>query len=220
MIDECELIGGKGGDGNSFDSTDGGDGASIVAYAAFMGCTLQGGDSGNGPTPGKNSGNGLVSYASNTGYSNSLRDTVATAGAVVGGGTSGMDVWVQYGPLIQHAAVTRSLVVPTPLREGQQAIATLRGEAGDAAFVLMGSGLHVLPALAKQGANLLGGTLFGPLFVAVLPAGGTAQIPVQLPELPLGIEGVVVFVQPYMLPQAGGVVTGSGSAVVWIDSTL
>src|SRR6185436_1585757 len=119
------FTGGKGGDGNSFNSTDGGDGARIYGYAALMGCSLQGGDSGDGPTPGKNSGYGLYAAETAVGLSHSVRDTVAVAGDVVGGGTAGKDVYVLGAHLLNHPAATRSLIIPAPLRAGQDAVVEL-----------------------------------------------------------------------------------------------
>jgi len=74
---------------------------------------------------------------------------------------------------------------------------------------------------AKQGVFLLDAVLPSPVFAGpITDPGGALQLAFQMPSLPPGMDGSIVFLQSAMAPAGGGVVTGSGSALVWLDSTF
>jgi hypothetical protein len=216
---EGTFTGGAGGDGPVVAPV-GADGGHGVAFpfgiVDVMGCTLRGGDEGAGNDASVKPGAGLWTTAGQP----ALRDVDAEAGAVVGSGTPVADV-VSTKPVTLFPAATRGLAMPGVVREGEVATLAVHGQPGDDVFAHLSAGASVLSFPSKQGALVLASTLPAPLFLGrILDPAGTLEIPITMPALPAGFDGFVLYMQAFMRPAGGGLVTGSGSACVWLDATL
>jgi len=216
---EGSFTGGAGGDGlgDGVISTDGGDGAMFVGSSSVVGSTLRGGDEGADNPASTKPGAGL-----NLSGHGSLRDADVQAGSVVGLGTASPPIVMDpLAVLTTYPAAARTLEVPSPRREGQSSTLSLHGVVGDAAWVYVGADSRLTSVPAKQGVFLLDAVLPSPVFAGpITDPGGALQLAFQMPSLPPGMDGSIVFLQAAMAPAAGGVVTGSGSALLWLDGTL
>ena len=217
---ESVITGGRGGDGFGVGplSTDGGSAIFVNGTVSVMGCTLQGGDEGanNGtavkPGPGLELGTGLAT----------VRDSTLLVGAIVDGGTATTPVVTPPGSSsLAFPAAARSLAVSSPVREGALATLDLAGETGDGVWLWVAQSASYKLLTSKQGSFMLGAPLPSPLFLgAITDPSGELQLQFHMPSLPNGIDGAVLYLQSVMTPSAGGTVMGSGSALLWIDSTL
>ncbi len=105
----------------------------------------------------------------------------------------------------------------SPAREGQAGVMVLDGNAEDTTFVFASLALHQLPFSGYQGVLLLAPTaLLGPF---VLGPPGDVSVPFVVPDLPAGMEALVVHVQPaYSGPD--GVNLGAGRVLTLLDAAF
>jgi hypothetical protein len=97
----------------------------------------------------------------------------------------------------------------------------VQGEVGDEVWVLVGLSAALKPMLLKQGDFVLDDVLPSPVILgAITDASGVLDTAFHLPNLPTGIDGVLITLQSAVMPASGGFLLGSGSALVWIDDTL
>lgn len=219
-VSECVITGGHGGDGLGQEpfATDGGSAIFANGTVSVMACTLQGGDEGedNGtsvkPGAGVELGSGLAT----------VRDSTLLVGAIVGGGTPNTPIYTPPGSSsLAFPAAARTLAVNSPVREGALATLDLGGEVGDGVWLWLAQDASYKLLTSKQGSFMLGPPLPTALFLGTITdPSGELQLQFHMPNLPGGMDGEVLYLQAVMTPSAGGTVTGSGSALVWIDSAL
>jgi hypothetical protein len=223
-IHECLLQGGKGGDGDPFVGgnpvlANGGSGLNFVLFVSgsVLGCTLQGGDEGLNNPAATMPGSGLSLYISGV----NVRDSEIHAGSVNGAGTPAPDIQSPASSVVTYPAALRSLSVPSPLREGESSVLHVVGEVGDGVWVFLGLSAYLKPMEFKQGDFVLGDVFPTPVILgAITDASGVLDTAFQLPNLPTGIDGVLITLQSAVMPGSGGFLLGTGSALVWIDDTL
>gem|GEM_PF-3346969 len=223
---ECTLQGGTGGDGDPFVGgnsvlANGGAGLSFnyFSYGSLLGSTLKGGDEGANNPAETQPGPGMSLFW----CVETVRDTQITAGVVNGAGTPSPDiVFGGATAAIPYPAAARGLSVPSPLREGESFVLHAYGEVGDGVFVYFGFAPGLVALEYAQGDFLLAEVVPGPLFLGMISdPSGVLDTPFQMPGLPVGVDGVVVYLQAGIAPAGGGhALIGSGSALVWIDGTL
>jgi len=230
-IHECLVQGGKGGDGDPFV---GGNpylalgGTAVFCYdhvsASVLGCTLQGGDEGLNNPAETMPGSGLFLYLSDVFQYQSdvnVRDSEIHAGNVNGAGTPAPDIQSPASSVVFYPAALRSLSVPSPLREGERSVLHVQGEVGDEVWAFLGLSAGLKPMEFKQGDFVLDDVFpCSAILGAITDASGVLDTAFQLPNLPAGIDGVVITLQSAVMPASGGPLLGSGSALVWIDDAL
>jgi len=87
--------------------------------------------------------------------------------------------------------------------------------------VYVGTGSSLASLKSKQGAFLLDAVLPTAIFAGpITDPGGALDLGFQMPTLPPGTDGMLLFLQAAMTVAGGGLVTGSGSALVWVDDTF
>jgi hypothetical protein len=222
-IHECLLQGGKGGDGDPFVGgnpflASGGSGLGFSeGSVSILGCTLQGGDEGLDNPLETMPGSGLSLNLTDA----NVRDTEMHAGSVNGHGTPAPDIQATGSSLVAFPAALRSLSVPSPLREGEDSVVHVQGEVGDEVWVYLGLSAALKPMEFKQGDFVLDDVFPAPAILgAITAASGELDVPFHLPQLPTGIDGVLITLQSAVMPASGGFLLGSGSALVWLDDAL
>ena len=224
-IHECTIRGGRGGDGDPFASggsstADGGPGLAAVSVypMSFLGSTILGGDEGeNNPAATKPGAGISCSFVIID-----RRDSVFQAGAINGAGTPADDM--AFGPgvgVIAYPASTRSMSVPSPLREGESSLLHAQGEVGDDVWIYLGLGSGLDPVMNAQGNIVLEDALPSPSFLGTITdPSGVLDYPFQMPNLPPGLDGFLIYMQSAMTRVGGAPVVGSGTALTWLDSSL
>lgn len=105
--------------------------------------------------------------------------------------------------------------VTSPLREGQQGSLVLKGKPGNTVLVFASLKLHQLPLIGYDGVLMLFPTeLIGPF---VIGPPGNQVVTIVAPDLPAGMESLLVHVQPAYLG-AGGAVLGTGRVLTLLDA--
>jgi len=205
IVYESTLQGGMGGNA-TFDGLggDGGAGASFDGFGVVAaGSTFVGGDGGIGadfiPIEGfGNGGDGLVTLANAQAQ---LLDNEFFGGAA---GKSSFGVpgdpgepFVLAGPVIEfdgsaHALLSSKVAV----REGETFTLSVSGAPGDLASLVASLAPGKVPLKSLGGVLTLElPLLLAPLPIGAIPASGTLEIPVTLPELGPGAEAVPLFLQ-------------------------
>jgi len=222
-VHECTIQGGAGGDGDPFvggnpSLAGGGTGLYVAGgSASVLGGSAHGGDEGIGNPSQTMPGPGLQAAFATA----DVRGADIQAGDVQGDGTPAEDISLGVAILTTFPAAPRSLSVPGPIRAGQSSALHVHGEPGDGVFVYMSTASGGQLVTNAQGNYVLGAPLPSPVFLGTIadPSGDLAQ-PFVMPSLPAGFDGSVLFLQGIMAPAAGGLVVGSGSALVWIDGSF
>ena len=228
-LHECELRGGDGGTGCSgccYSGGLGGHGAhledsTLLAQAsAFFG-----GDGGWGDLCGdsEDGGHGLWLDGTTDGHLLEVLTEGGEGGACgFNCGDDGQDLAVGPGASVQLiAGSARTLVAPTPVREGTIVTFTFEGEPGDGAFVLFSTGpaYALMPSL--KGVLLLELPLAqGRRFMGPIPGGGTLVKPVPIPMLGGGSEDATLFLQAMFQDPSGGVWLASPTSLVILDASF
>ncbi|MCB9896726.1 MAG: hypothetical protein H6825_01855 [Planctomycetes bacterium] len=213
-LHESQLVGGRGGYGHSDEGAPGGPGLHAVdASLVLAGVTVTGGPGGQPCAPAFASecqgGAGLVLDG---GTLLTILETSfdgGTGGLLDGGGVapSGADESVTGGDLLYTwPGTARSLVVGSPVREGELTSVRYEGEQGDTIGLFFGFAPGYVPLLGKQGVFALGVPFVGPVFVATVTApDGVFEVPFvgwDLTSFPL--ESLEAYGQCFLLPAGGG----------------
>lgn len=235
VIDGCELIGGFGGDILDTVTDPGGTGGSGVDVSGFgktivVGCTIVGGDGGNADCDfigcgfGGGGGHGVLLT---DGGSAALRDVDFTPG--IGGldgdfSTKADDgqIAAEFGGSARFLdAAARGFDATTPVREGGAVTLSFTGEGGDlVALYTAFDGSWTPLGAGGQGVFLLGAPLlFGDLFVGAIPAGGTLIVPLAVPDLGPGVEGLDVHAQA-LFGAGRQMLVGSARAITLLDAAF
>jgi hypothetical protein len=223
-IHDCTIFGGRGGDGDPYVAggmfpANGGPAVDELGGdpLTIMGSTLQGGDEGDFNPPETTPGAALQLVITNV-Y---VRDSILLPGTVTGVGTPTDPVVSLFlGMVHDYLAPTRSLSVPSPVREGESSNLHVEGEPGDVVWVLLGLTGHLKEAQSLQGFFVVGSVVPTPMSAGLIGGSGVLDLPFHAPDLPGGLDGVLVTMQSVAVPSTGGPVVGSGTAFVWLDSTL
>ena len=192
----CQVLGGDGYDGTSFDpeGTDGGDGLVLDdgAVVRLQDCTVAGGSGG-------------------------------VAGPGGSSGVPGANTVVSDGSLVPVQGTSRSLVEASPVRAGTDAfVETLRGQPGDLAYRLYSTDGQLAPLyIAFEKAPLvLDLNLFGDVLGPVDPDGTLVQTAPSAP-MPAGVDGAVITTQASFLAADGtGFYFSAPSAITLVASSL
>jgi hypothetical protein len=213
-IEECAVQGGLGaqGDTGSFTFSRGGD-AIAAGFTTFgvLGGTALGGDDDLNP------GSGIAMF----GFDVWVRDAEIHAGALTGPGVPANDLNLFNAALATFTEPLRSASLPCPVREGDGVSVHLVGVPGDGVLLYTSFDAGLTKLTKAQGSYTLGPPLGTPLFFGTITdPSGTLDVGIHIPPLPPGVDGLVAFLQPVMAPAGGGSVLGTGTALVWIDSSF
>lgn len=229
VVQDCTLQGGNGGNGDvqlfstPFFLPDGGSGLEIAGtgLADVAGSHLIGGSNGD-QNPYLNDETGYGLYGE--GPSNTwLKDSLVEAGTLVGTGIAVPpinDFYLQFD-VTSFPEPSRSIAIPSPLREGQAGVLQIQGQQGDLALLLIGLGPGFLPLPARHGVLVIDPSLLLlPVTLGTITdAGGALSIPFVMPDLNPTLNGLTVPMQLAVV--AGGKATLEGATVVaWLDSGL
>ena len=229
VVQDCTLTGGNGGNGDvqlfttPFFLPDGGSGLEIAGtgLADVAGSHLIGGSNGDqNPYLNDEAGYGLYGEGPSNTW---LKDSLVEAGTVVGTGVAVPpinDFYLDFD-VISFPEPSRSMVIPSPLREGQAGVLQIEGQQGDLALALVGLSPDVLPLPAKHGVLLLDpSVLLLPVALGTITdAGGALSVPFVMPALNPSLNGLTVPMQLAVV--AGGKATLEGATVVaWLDAGL
>jgi hypothetical protein len=209
-------------------------GAQVLDSFFFAaGCTLSGGDGGNGTfgflgcTDGGAGGDGA--QLSGTTPSASLLDVTATGGTggFTGGpgcvaGANGMPVRTLAGTVTNLAGTWRSHSNDSPAREQQALTSTYNAPAGEGVLSVIGFGQEVATFFpANSGASHLDPVGFVTLLRGLVPGGGTLVSSPVIPELGIGFEGLTLVEQPLFVDlNTLAVVIGNPADIVLLDDSL
>lgn len=118
------------------------------------------------------------------------------------------------------AGPARSYHADATVREGGTLNLTVNAEPGDFAFVFVGR-TPLSAFLPVYRGSLLVAATGTPFSLGQVPAGGTIQASVTMPQLPPGEEGRVFYSQAVFFESVGATpILGPGSMVVLLDDTL
>jgi len=221
------FTGGNGGQGDPSplapDLPDGGS-ALVVTGSAFVdltGMKLFGGSNGlNSTTSADEAGDGIRVESSTA----TVRRRVCSikAGALLGSGVPGQPVDAPPGTVSEYFSVNRMVFSDLPVREGESTVIQVSGLPNDQAILLASTGIGFAPIPAKEGVFQLDPA--APLIVVPLPFPldpifGTGDIVVTMPQLPPGMDGVVIPIQ-LAINRFGYVTLEDVTAMVWVDSSF
>jgi hypothetical protein len=220
--------GGASGAGSTHANGNGGDAVLLEQSEGwFTGCTLAGGDDGDGDaaSPGGLAGHALVVWGGTPGSAVAwLRDNELSAGAVVGAAgqpTLPIHLLLPYSQVHLLDAAARSFAAPAPLREGQSSAVQVNGLPGDLVGFLASVTPAWVPLPGRQGVlladatALLGVELF--LLGLIADPSGALSVPFGMPALPPSIPGGIAFLAQGVFLGADGLTLGSATQLVWID---
>jgi hypothetical protein len=228
VVQNCTLQGGDGGDGEilffpPFFLPNGGSGLHITGtgLADVSGSHLTGGTNGDmNSYPDDQPGYGLYGEGTSKTW---LKDSVVVAGSVVGTGVAVPpinDAYLTFA-VTSFPEPSRSIVIPSPLREGQAGSLQIQGQQGDLTLLLVALAPGFQPLSGKHGVLVLDPTLL--LLPAALGTitdpGGTQSIPFVMPDLNPTLDGLTIPMQ--LVVAAGGKATLEAATVVaWLDAGL
>jgi len=198
----------------------------ITSTLATVGCTIRGGDGGDGfdtgalCRPSADGGVGLVVDGGGI-----RMDTLIAGGS--GGtdpagcpqiGSDGADVVVQAGAVQTFNETLRSLEIDSPIRVGQPSTTTYSGVPGEPVGLLLSLNTSLTYAPGLKGA-LLPGAPLNFIGLGVVPASGVIQFTVPVPGvLSPGLEGIGLFGQALAPGQSGFGLLSSPTAIVIVDA--
>ena len=224
---DCTILGGGGGAGCDHGGN-GGAGAHAkfsTTPTGFMlsGTTIQGGYGGGDPTDwgqcahGGDGGDGLLV---DLGASVWRLDSPLVAGVGFDGtASSGGDGTALVGDVFEFPEPRLELEIPSPVREGESAVATVRGRPGDDVYLFFGTETPFRPLTSWHGVLLTRGP--HPWLVGVLgkiPASGVLTAGFQFPDLGRGVTARTWYVQVWRTSAIDGRTLGSMRAVTVLDS--
>ena len=223
---DCTVWGGGGGP-SCVHGGHGGQGAratSLGGLTGFMlsGTEIRGGYGGGDPDGGTcaNGGDGGDGLVVDPGTSVWRLDSVLAAGPGFDGTvSSGSDGIALVGDVFDFPQPRLALEIPSPVREGESAVATIRGRPGDDVYVSFGTETPFRPLTSWHGVLLTRGP--HPWFVGVLgkiPASGVLTGGFQFPDLGRGVAARTWYVQVWRTSAIDGRTLGSMRAVTVLDS--
>lgn len=227
---DSELIGGNGSVSPFAESLgpDGGPGAFIAGQGLFASnCQFVGGNGGKGfdffPISGHgNGGTGLVIGSGSQArlLGNTYQGGAAGLSAFGVPGLPGLDL-VDQGTTLFLPGVSRVTSASTDVaREGQIFTLSFQGEPGDLVLVVAGLQAEQHYQQHHYGVLLMKfPILLGPLGLGAIGPTGSLDVPVLVPDLGPGLEGVSVLAQGAMIT-AGGVRLASAAAVTFVDDSF
>jgi hypothetical protein len=191
-------------------------GALVLAY----GGSFSGGYEGGNPAPGATSGDGARIEPS--GGDLWLRGATLVPGPVNAPGTAGQPLALLGGSSTSFAAGTQMVSDGfQPLyREGDPMQLFVIGAPGDVVALLVAVEGGFVPLQARQGVLGVSPSLFlGPLALGVANASGLVSVPAVAPNLPPGLDSLIVFTQALNL-NAPGTVLGPARTIILLDASL
>lgn len=220
---DCEVIGGRGGDGNAIHllSPDGGHGVRLVqGHVVVSGGELRGGDEGSSTLAAK-PGSGLMGGLGPPYEEARVRGATITAGAVTGAGTPVADIALPTGSVVDFPAAARSLSLPAPLRELEPAALTFGGLQADLVLVLGSAQPAWVLDDIHQGVQVVDATSVLAVLVATITSpDGQLSVPFTTPRLPASVVGGTRLQLQAVHFGIDGVTLGAPTAAVWIDAAL
>ena len=225
---DCLIIGGTGGPGCDHGG-DGGAGARAslstrLTGLVLSGTTIRGGRGGGDTDIGHcaNGGDGGDGMIVDPGVAVWRLDTTLTGGlgfhGYISAGTDGTAL-VNSGEVFDFPQPRLNLEVPSPLREGELATATVRGRPGDDVYLYFGTETVFRPLTAWHGVLLTRAPR--PWFVGILgtiPASGVLSGGFQVPDLDPSMTARTWYVQAWRNSPTDGRTFGSMRAVTILDS--
>ncbi len=132
-------------------------------------------------------------------------------------GEDGLDLFDPAGLLTNFGGTLHAFDVTSPLREGQTGTLVLGGDPTDTTLLFASVTLHQLPFPGYQGVLMLAPTaLLGPF---VIGPPGNQDVPFLAPDLPAGVEVLIVHVQP-AFAGTDGVNLGAGRVLTLLDAAF
>jgi len=222
VLQATEAVGGDGGDGPNDTGlvVNGGHGLTAVfASISLMGASLSGGDEGDDNAASNKPGAALSGFVGQLDH----RGTTFTAGMIQGIGTPTNPIVASvFKPIVEYPATVRSWELSSPVRELHVATASVHGEVGDFAWVLVSPNVAFKSLPGKQGTLVLGlqpEPAMIPIGLVTDP-GGQLDLGLTMPRLPVGIDGMVLYTQLSVVSAQGEALLGTGSAIVWLSATI
>lgn len=236
---ECELAGGRGADALIFGfiqqpfGLPGGAGVrSVDSTVVLAGSTANGGagghgslDASSGCLPPGAGGDGVRQSGAVSRTllldSNLAGGAAGTPAAGCAGAASGVAHAVAGGTVNPVADSLRHYSVTSPVREGETAVTTVTGQAGDVATLLYSFAAGNL-STPQFGGMLLPGLPFALAPLGVLPAGGVLAFSTVLPAdaLPAGVEGALLYEQVLVGGASGAGLLSTPTAVAVLDGAF
>jgi hypothetical protein len=121
------------------------------------------------------------------------------------------------GTVVTLSGSAKVCSVTKVLRENQTAVLQFVGNKGESAFLLVSLSAGATYALGLGGVLLLGDPLIGPFFVGTVPSGGLLSISLLVPDLPAGVQGIVLHLQGALDPPLGPPALTNGAVVALLD---
>jgi len=215
---DCTIKGGTGGNedqqlGGPRPAGDGlqiGDGAVVT----LAGTSVAGGDAAfPGPFVQSEAGDGLDIDAPAT-----VRSFASTFAA--GEGLDAVAVDDPDGVLESVDGEARSLAVPSPLRDGEAALATFDGVPDDAVALFLSVHGGMLPLALPKGALALGVPIIGPFALGAIPSpAGALEVPFVAPPPAVG-EALPFLMQATFTSDAGTTTLGSPTSLAIVEAGL
>lgn len=230
---DCALDGAYG----VYSSGRGGEGLNVSGGELFASnCDLRGGIGGPGgvqftggpgcaawfPLPGGTGGDALRALS---GATSRLLDCRLSGGAGGPGGVTSCGVPGATGTAGSSASgsssvlagVSRSLAAPFVAREGESVPWTVRGSAGERAWLFFANGPGQQFHAALFGSALIANPFAYRIPLGTIPASGELTVHLLVPELGPGLDARVRFVQALCTSSSGARLAGSG-VVAWLDA--
>jgi len=202
--------------------------ASNVQLSAF-GSTITGGAGGSGTVDfcfdGRDGGDAIRCDATCTVR---LRDTLAQAGTGGAGGpgcglADGVDGIDLNGPPASFETLTgtaHEFEITSPVRESENVTITYTGAPGDLAFLAVSDSLRPGFYLPARQSVLHMGPFLQILSLGPLPASGTRQLNILVPDLGTGVEALTFVCQMALLDSGGALSLTGPSSVIYLDQGL
>lgn len=130
---------------------------------------------------------------------------------------------LQIAPLASVTELTGSskgFGMPRVLREGQSTQMSFVGASGDGVYLLLAATQEQVYVAALKGSFLLGAGLFGPVGLGTVAGSGTLTFPVNIPNLPVGTDGVSIELQALLLSTAGSATLTGAVHLTLLDASL
>ncbi|MEM7306276.1 MAG: hypothetical protein AAF682_06385 [Planctomycetota bacterium] len=227
---DSQFIGGEGVDQLIFlPVTPGGSGLTIESGSLFAaGSYFEGGNGGDvqeSPcnTPG---GSGILLGAGAPTVT--VRDVTLVPGQPGAGGSSDPPctdpnrdpVSVGSGSYTELGGDARSLVISSPVREGELLVETFSGPPGDLVFAAFSGSLAAPAFLPFLAGDFALGSPFAVAFKGQIDASGTLVDPVTIDDLPPGVQAQSLHLQAVHVNGVGAAFTSGPSSTVLLDASL
>lgn len=214
VFQDCLIVGGDGGAGQSFFGSSGGLGlVGLDMTLATLGGDVRGGNAGGTPPPFSLGGNGLSYGLSTTPMLSRRTRYQGGLGTTPDQDGVGFDATTE--SLMQFASAPRRGVRAEPVGlASTTTVLEFSGAQGDVAALLVGLDTTFKLMPARQGVLLGAALVGGPVVVGALPAGGQLDASFELPTLPVGTAAAALVLQGVTL--GPGPVTVDGASLLTI----